>query len=551
MKFTALAVSIALTGACASALAASTTETSGAPALAASASAATTATTTATAAAPPASRGKPAPPAATAPSTAGAEPSAAAASADTAPLPPPSSAAQHLYASAKNDILQVRSLLKSGRTQSSVGSGFLIGTSNLVVTNYHVVSQFALDPDTYVGEWVDTSGQRGNVELLAVDVLHDLAVLRVNRDGTGFFKMPEQLARLTQGQYLYSMGNPLDLGFAISEGAYNGVIARGFYDQLMFTGPINSGMSGGPSVTVDGSVAGVNVSKRLDGELVSFLVPARFAQDLLRKVAQQQGKAPADFTSVVAAQLLSHQRAMVDQLLSSPLSLKPMGPYLVPVRESEQMRCWGRSNVKADKPFSVDDASCAMESAIFVSGSLQTGQLSIRHQFLRSTGLDKVRFAQLAGASFKNEHFGSTKDTRLTGPNCTESFVKNKNLPLRAVLCVRAYRKFAGLYDFALLTASTDQDLMSLQSRLDARGVSYDNGLRVSRVFLESLSLAPVAAAAPARVPAKKSAGVPGPRPAPNTGGNDAAGQAAGKPGSTGTAAPTQAALKPATGGAQ
>jgi hypothetical protein len=235
-------------------------------------------------------------------------------------------------------------------------------------------------------------------------------------------------------------------------------------------------------------VAGVNVSKRLDGELVSFLVPARYAQDLLKKVEAQQ-KAPTDFTAVVAGQLLTHQTAMVNQLLSSPLSLKPMGPYQVPVRESEQMRCWGRSNVKADKPFTVDDASCAMESAIFVSGSLQTGQISIRHQFLRSTNLDKLRFAQLASASFKNEHFGSNKDARLTGPNCTEDFVKNKDLPLRAVLCVRAYRKFAGLYDFALLTASTDQGLMSLQSRLDARGVSYENGLRLSRVFLESLSL--------------------------------------------------------------
>ena len=543
MKFTALATSIALTGACAGALAAPTTANPAAPTLAATANAATaaattTATTTATTATAPA-RGKPPQPAQPVPPALPASPDSAdpSAAAESAPLPPPSSAAQHLYASAKNDILQVRSLLKSGRTQSSVGSGFLIGTSNLVVTNYHVVSQFALDPDTYVGEWVDTSGQRGNVELLAVDVLHDLAVLRVNRNGTGFFKMPDQLARLTQGQYLYSMGNPLDLGFAISEGAYNGVIARSFYDQLMFTGPINSGMSGGPSVTVDGSVAGVNVSKRLDGELVSFLVPARFAQDLLRKV-EQQAKAPADFTSVVAGQLLSHQRAMVDQLLASPLSLKPMGPYQVPVRESEQMRCWGRSNVKADKPFTVDDASCAMESAIFVSGSLQTGQLSIRHQFIRGTGLDKLRFAQLASASFKNEHFGSNKDTRLTGPNCTEDFVKNKNLPLRAVLCVRAYRKFAGLYDFALLTASTDQGLMSLQSRLDARGVSYDNGMRLSRVFLESLSLAPAGAPVPARTPAVKSAG----KPSTTT---PASGAAAKAP------IPAPPPAKPATGGAQ
>jgi serine protease Do len=411
---------------------------------------------------------------------------------DNAPLPPPSSAAQHLYGAARNDLLQVRTLLKSGRTQSSVGSGFLIGTSNLVITNYHVVSQFALDPDTYVGEWVDTSGQRGNVELLAVDVLHDLAVLRVNRNGTGFFKMPEKLARLNQGQYLYALGNPLDLGFAISEGAYNGVIARSFYDQLMFTGPINSGMSGGPSVTVDGSVAGINVSKRLDGELVSFLVPARFAQDLLRQV-QDSAKPPASFTSIVTAQLLRHQSAMVDQLLASPLSLKTMGPYQVPVRESEQMRCWGRSNVKADKPFTVDDASCAMESAIFVSGSLQTGQIAIRHQFLRSAGLDQYRFAQLASASFKNENFGNSKDSRLTAPQCTEDFVNHGKLPLRAVLCVRAYRKFAGLYDFALLTASTDHGLMSLQSRIDARGVSYENGLRLTRAFLTALTRAPVA----------------------------------------------------------
>jgi len=466
MKFNKLAVSIALSWASATALAAPAAAT-------------------------------PAPPPQLAAAQSSAKASAPAAdNADATPLPQPSSSAQHLYASAKNDILQVRSLLKSGRTQSSVGSGFLIGTSNLVVTNYHVVSQFALDPDTYVGEWVDTSGQRGNVELLAVDVLHDLAVLRVSRNGTGFFKIPEQLAKLTQGQYLYSLGNPLDLGFAISEGAYNGVIARSFYDQLMFTGPINSGMSGGPSVTVDGAVAGVNVSKRLDGELVSFLVPARYAQDLLKRVEQQK-KAPADFTAVVAGQLLTHQRAMVDQLLASPLSLKPMGPYQVPVRESEQMRCWGRSNVKADKPFTVDDASCAMESAIFVSGSLQTGQLSIRHQYLRSTGLGKLRFAQLASASFKNEHFGNNKDTRLTGPQCTEDFVKNKDVPLRAVLCVRAYRKFAGLYDFALLTASTDQGLMSLQSRLDARGVSYENGLRLSRVFIDSIGLAPVVAKKP------------------------------------------------------
>ena len=414
-----------------------------------------------------------------------AQPTPAPAGNEAVTLPTPSSTAQKLYSAAKADLLQVRSLLKSGRTQSSVGSGFLVGTSNLVLTNYHVVSQFALDPDTYTGEWVDTAGQRGNIELLAVDVLHDLAVVRVNRYGTGYFKLGDKPVTLTQGQYLYSLGNPLDLGFVISEGAYNGVIARRFYEQLMFTGPINAGMSGGPTVTVDGQVAGINVSKMLGGELVSFLVPAHQAQELLKKVAPD-AKPPKDFTAIVAQQLLVHQKAMVDQLLAKPLSAKAMGPYSVPVRESEQMRCWGRSNDRDS--FSVEVTNCAMESSLFVSGSLQTGQVQIQHQYMKSTGLDEVRFAVLSSNSFKNESFGSHKDKRLTGPQCTEQFVKNSTLPMRAVMCVRAYRKFDGLYDFALLTSSTDEGKMNLQSRLDARGVSYENGLRASRAFLESLA---------------------------------------------------------------
>jgi len=402
-------------------------------------------------------------------------------------LPKPSSSAQRLYSRAQSDIVQLRSLLKNGRTQSSVGSGFLIGTGNLVVTNYHVMSQIALQPDIYVGEYVDTNGKRGAVELLAVDVLHDLAVVRIGRNGDGFFNIPDTLPALAQGQYLYSLGNPLDLGFAISEGAYNGIISRGFYDQLMFTGPINAGMSGGPSVTVDGRVAGVNVSKRLDGELVSFLVPARFVRDLLKKVAAQK-QVPKDFKLVIGQQLLEHQKTMVERLVKTPLTFKDLKPYRVPVWESDQVRCWGRSNSKQNKPYAMDQVSCAMESALFVSNQTQVGYISIQHKLLQSTELGSLQFAVLASNFFKNQISSGNKDTRYTSPQCIEQFVSNGKLPMRAVLCVRAYRKFPELYDFILLTASTDDGKMSLQSRIDTNGVSYENGLRISRIFLEQTS---------------------------------------------------------------
>jgi hypothetical protein len=343
-----------------------------------------------------------------------------------------------------------------------------------------------MSPESYVGQFIDTHGVSGNVKLVAVDALHDLAVVSVSRQGTGYFQVPDALPNLTQGQYLYSLGNPLDLGFAISEGSYNGLIKRGFYGQLMFTGAINAGMSGGPNITEEGRVAGVNVSKRLDGELVSFLVPVEYVRNLL-KVASSGSN--VDFKKTVGQQLLSHQNALIDNVLSEPFSLKILGNYQVPVRESEQMRCWGRSNDNKDSSYDFNAVDCSMESAIYVSDQLQVGHISIRHEYLKATQLDSLRFSALISQAFKNENFGNNKDKNLTAPMCKEQFVANASLPLRAVLCVRAYREFEGLYDFSLLTATTDDRLSNLQSRLDASGVSYDNGLRIGHAFLNQISL--------------------------------------------------------------
>ena len=156
------------------------------------------------------------------------------------------------------------------------------------------------------------------------------------------------------------------------------------------------------------------------------------------------------------------------------------------MRESGQLRCWGRSNVKAETAYTLDAMSCAMESAIYVSSSQQTGHVAMTHQYIRSDSLARLPFAALASRLFRGDNVGSAGDARLTKPMCTERFVHTRTLPLRAVTCVRAYRKFEGLYNFTLLTASTNAAESSLQSRLDVSGVSYENGKRVTRAFLGS-----------------------------------------------------------------
>lgn len=435
----------------------------------------------------------------------------------------PSSTAQRLYAAAQGDLLQLRVLLKNGNSQSSVGSGFLIGTSNLVVTNFHVVSQIALEPDVYFGEFKDTQGNSGAIELLAVDVLHDLAVVRVKPTGSGFFTIPRvaagPLVTLYQGQHLYSLGNPLDLGFTISEGTYNGISSRGFSDHLMFTGPVNPGMSGGPNITANGDVAGVNVSHRRDGELVSFLVPVRYVQALLEQVitdtAQADFTPTTDFKPIIGEQLLQHQAVMVEQLLAQPFSIKALGEYRVPVRESDQVRCWGNANAEAQKPYSVASINCAMESQIFVSGDVQTGHVAMHHQYIHNKKLTAMQFAQLATNHYSNQVYSTAKSDTITAAQCTEQFIALSHTALRALVCAEAYHQFAGLYDFTLTTASTDDSQMSLQSMMNIQGVSYENGVKLISEFLQHIGRAPDEQPPTATIPIP--ATIPTPTPGEST----------------------------------
>ena len=136
-----------------------------------------------------------------------------------------------------------------------------------------------------------------------------------------------------------------------------------------------------------------------------------------------------------------------------------------------------------------------MESALFVDDTLRAGTIQVRHEYISAKGLDALRFSKLYSRAFKNEGFGSHRDKRMTGPQCTEAFVRgddgpaaDTHPPLRAVLCVRALRKFDELYDFALLTATVDDARAGLQSRIDVSGVSVDTGLAITQSFLRAIA---------------------------------------------------------------
>ncbi|APW40860.1 trypsin [Rhodoferax koreense] len=405
---------------------------------------------------------------------------------------PVSRDAQRAYASAREKLVQIRTLVRNTDAQSSVGSGFFVSSDGLILTNFHVASQLALEPERYRGVYVPVDGKQAELELLAFDVLHDLAVLRVKRAEPSphaapwpalVFRSPARA--LARGERLYSLGNPLDIGFAVTEGTYNGLVQRSFYPRIFFGGAINPGMSGGPVLDDNGEVIGVNVSKRLDGELLSFLVPAEFAQALLAQAKGQAQPITTGAQAEVTRQLLAHQEALTRRFTSTPFKVQRYHGYSLPVPDDAMARCWGRSRDADLKSYEMDSTNCQLDAQLF-AGELTTGFIRLRHTAYDAPRLGAMRFAKLYSQHFRSERVNARGNAQGTASECTERYVETGGVPMRAVVCLLAYRKLRGLYDMSVVVTSLNRPTQGVRGRLDAYGVGFDNGLKLAAYYVDA-----------------------------------------------------------------
>ena len=428
-------------------------------------------------------------------------PATAAASApDAAAETPITGAGQRIYERTRPRLLQVRTLLKTQDSQSSVGSGFLIDDAGHLITNYHVVSQYALQPGRHRLVYATVDGKHGALQLLAFDVVHDLALLKPIEPGAlsgrGSVALRPQAEPLPRGARIYAMGNPLDGGFAVAEGSYNGPVERSFLPTLFFGGSLSAGMSGGPALDEQGRLVGVNVAARRDGEQVSFLVPADPVRAL---IARGRGAAPISAAAwpEITRQLMQHEAKLADAFIAQPWRSAGHPVYTIPVPQETWMRCWGRGSPQAARGLQFERSDCEMDSRIFVSGPLLTGYITVRHEAYDGSKLGQLRFAQRYSASFGNEFVGRDDRFRTAG-QCVERSVTvspgaaptkaTATLPLKAVVCLRAYKKLDGLHDLMVLVATLDGATSGVQGRLDAQGVSLASAQRLAQHYLDGFA---------------------------------------------------------------
>jgi len=413
------------------------------------------------------------------------------------PAPEVASVAERVYAAAKPRLLQIRTLVAAADRQSSIGSAFLVSADGLAVTNYHVVSQYALEPATYRLEYGAADGSRGELKLVAIDVANDLALVRVDRHDQPVFEFDDRAVRgeVPKGERLYSMGNPLDLGFTIVEGTYNGLVERSYNERIHFSGAINPGMSGGPTVTADGHVVGINVSKQLGGELVSFLVPARFAARLLANARDDGLPALSELRTEIGRQLTVWQAGLYKSLGDSAFRGATFGPNEAPESAAPWFTCWAQTNAgQVPKPrASNNTTSCTSDTQVFVATDLTTGGVRLSHSYLSSVDLNQFQFASFVSQQNQLPFLAGLAWNRKwhTQQRCHEDLLAGSQddgrPPLRVLWCARAYREFEGLYDVWVMTITQDRGTEALVSRLSLQGVAYPNAIAIGKRFIEAV----------------------------------------------------------------
>jgi serine protease Do len=207
------------------------------------------------------------------------------------------------------------------RRVSSLGSGFIIDPSGLVVTNNHVIA----DADEV--SVILNDGTTLKAEVLGRDTKTDLALLKVKADKPLKAVKFGDSDKLRLGEWVIAIGNPFSLGGTVTAGivsARNRDIQSGPYDNYIQTdAAINRGNSGGPLFNLNGEVIGVNTAiiSPSGGSIgIGFSVPSKTVVAVIDQLRE--------FKEVRRGWLGVRIQQVTDEIADS-LSIKPARGALI------------------------------------------------------------------------------------------------------------------------------------------------------------------------------------------------------------------------------
>jgi len=205
----------------------------------------------------------------------------------TTPQLPPGTPFEDLFEEFFNRRGQGDGAPRPPRRGTSLGSGFIVDSGGIVVTNNHVIG------DANEITVILHDGTKLKAELVGKDSKVDVAVLRVKSDKPLKAVTFGDSDRMRPGDWVMAIGNPFGLGGSVTAGivsARGRNIESGPYDNYIQTdAAINKGNSGGPLFNMNGEVIGINTAilSPTGGSVgIGFAVPASTALPVIDQLRQ-------------------------------------------------------------------------------------------------------------------------------------------------------------------------------------------------------------------------------------------------------------------------
>lgn len=193
------------------------------------------------------------------------------------------------------DLKTGQTISKKEKAEKGSGTGFLISSDGLIVTNKHVVNV----TDELAGQFRITlnSGKKYYAQLIGKDPVNDLAVLKIFDKNLPYVELGDS-DKLVPGTTVIAIGNTLGIyQDSVTKGIVSGlgrdIVAsdrsgnsEALGNIIQTDADINFGNSGGPLIDLSGRVVGINVAIDLSGSSISFAIPINDARPVIKSVRQ-------------------------------------------------------------------------------------------------------------------------------------------------------------------------------------------------------------------------------------------------------------------------
>ncbi len=175
---------------------------------------------------------------------------------------------------------------QNGDTEAAGGSGFVIHASGLILTNAHVVAKLNVVEVTFA------NGKRYKGKVIGRDGRTDLAIVKIDAEVPLPVLKLAKSSKLPLGAKVFALGNPMGNRFSVTSGIISGYDRA--YDVawpvnfIQHDAALNPGNSGGPLITEEGEVIGINTATPPETIFdigIGLAIPAELAAKIAAQLA--------------------------------------------------------------------------------------------------------------------------------------------------------------------------------------------------------------------------------------------------------------------------